>query len=518
MREKKGGYIMRKAIALLLLLALTVGLAAGCSPGPNENPPQGSSTTQSSTTAQPDPAQPEKVVLLIREEWEIGTPGEEDVLKYVTEQTGIDVKYIKPPAGTYEETLSIMLAGGDQLDAFIAFGTWTDLAQKGYIAPLSDLLHTYGTNILATQPESDFAPLTDQKTGQIMALPFTNTRLGNAPRVRTDWLSALGLSVPTDLDSFEAMLKAFKETDKFGNNVIPLITSFQFNQLDRAFAGMWIETGDNRFIDGDGRVKECVFAPGYKDYIAKMAEWYAAGYIWPESFIQEFTVINDIVAQGRVGAMATWVSVGLSGYDTLHTIDPGAEYKYVEKLGGPKGSAYSLRPAASQGIVVSAKSEKPETVIRLFDWLAIPDNTVVTYSGIEGVHWNWVDKGQRIIEKSAAGEQFKGLDLLYGGYDQGTYDDTFTSSLWRQYDEFNTNSSLVLKEGDDNGIVYDEEAIAGAVSSLPDIVNYRESETVKFIMGQRKMSEWDSFITELLEMGYDKVIDARTEQYNQLKK
>jgi ABC-type glycerol-3-phosphate transport system substrate-binding protein len=410
-----------------------------------------------------------------------------------------------------------MLAGGDQLDAFIAFNTWTDLAANGYIAPLNDLLETYGQNILATQPETDFAPLTNTKTGEIMAVPFGNTRIGNAPRVRIDWLETLGLKVPTDLASFEAMLKAFKETDKLGETVIPLITSFQFNQLDRAFAGMWIKTGDNNFIDTDGKVKECVFAPGYKDYIAKMAEWYDKGYIWPESFIQEFTVINDIVSQDRVGAMATWVSVGLSGYDTAHTTNDKIKYAYLETLTGPAGSAYSLRPASSQGIVISANSEKKETVMKLWNWLATDNNSLIAANGVEGVHWDWVDKDKRIIEKTEAGKQFKGIDTLFSGYGQNTYDSSFGSSLWKQFADFDGNPDLVLKLGDDNGIVYDQAAIDGTVPSIADLQTYKNGEIVKFIMGQREMSEWADFIKEMLDMGFDKVIEERTTQYNAMK-
>lgn len=523
--EKKGcGEMVKattkagKSLIVMMAIVMILSLTAACSSKNNEPErsaaPAGSGTESSGTAQQSEKPAPTEVFILTKVEAGTELPEDKLVADYITEQTNVIPNMIKPPAGTYDEKLNIMLASDEPLDAFIVTD-WTEFQKKGMIRPINDLLDN-NPELKAIYTKEEWDSVTDAKTGDIYAIPFANTSIGNAPRIRTDWLEAVGLPMPTTLEEFEAVLEAFKTSDKLPKNVIPLATHLSFNQLDRAFMGLWTKHGDLNWIDADGTVKPAILDPGYKDFIAKIAEWYKKGYIWKEAFSQEFTVINDLVAQNRVGVLGTWLSVGISGIETLMTTNPGAEYDYMRKFEGPAGSAYSLRLPSRQGVAISINSKNPDAVMKFFNWsVSSKENRNTIDFGLENKHWKWLDKDNSVIERiEGAEKQYSGIfSLVQGSLDLGSSDNSISGKLWSAAYAFIADPTLDLKKPGDYGVNYDEAKITETVPSASDIDKFRDKELVKFIMGARSLSEWDKFIQELLKLGLDKMIAERTAQY-----
>ena len=69
---------------------------------------------------------------------------------YILEQTGVKVEIIMPPsdAGAQTEKLNLLLAGGDQIDAW--WGDWRDYAKDGIILPLTAYI-AVGANMGETE-------------------------------------------------------------------------------------------------------------------------------------------------------------------------------------------------------------------------------------------------------------------------------------------------------------------------------------------------------------------------------
>ena len=70
----------------------------------------------------------------------------------------------------------------------------------------------------------------------------------------------------------------------------------------------------------------------------------------------------------------------------------------------------------------------------------------------------------------------------------------------------------------DYGVVYDADVIAEEIPMMSDIERMIDEELVKFISGTRDMSEWESFIDGLYDIGLDTYIDVYAKQYNENKK
>lgn len=511
--------MLKRSIVVILCLVLVL---TACSTKKEVTPDQTATGTPASTTtagtSTPEvKAEPTKAYIMTRGANEAGAvfPGDKEVGDFVKSQINVEPVLLKPTAGTYDEKLNIMLASGEPLDAFVIYGDWTTWQAKGMIQPLNELLKQT-PELVANYSQEEWDAVTDKKTGNIYAIPYASTPLGNAPRIRKDWLDALGLPVPTTLDEFEKTLEAFKKTDKFGKNAIPLATHLEAHQLDRAFAGLFTKYGDGNWIDAEGNVKPAVLDPAYKDFIAKIADWYVKGYIWKEAFSQEYKVINDLVAQDRVGVLGTWTSVGISGIDTLMKSKPTAEYVYLDKFTGPAGSAYSLRLPGVQGVAISVNSKNPEAVMKFFNWgVSSKTNRNIIDNGLENKHWKWIDEDKNIIEKTpdADKQYYYGYSIVQGAIKLGSYDSSNLNKLFKDFDTFSVDPSHDLKKPADYGTIYDESKITSSVPAAGDIDKFRDKWVVKFITGQEPMSKWDEFISDLNKMGLDKMVAERTKQY-----
>ncbi|UUZ86731.1 extracellular solute-binding protein [Paenibacillus sp. P26] len=177
----------------------------------------------------------------------------------------------------------MLLGSKDEIDLFQ--GNWDDYASKGAIIPLNDLLDKYGQDIKKAWPQEAWDYMKD-KDGKIWGIPRGVPAVHYPIWVRSDWMKKLNLKMPQTIDELEAVLKAFKEQDPDGNgkaDTIPMMTDL--NGIKMAFLGGFVENGNSNWVDpADKKLKPVELAPGFKDFVAKMADWYQKGYIYKESF------------------------------------------------------------------------------------------------------------------------------------------------------------------------------------------------------------------------------------------
>lgn len=502
--------MLKRLIALSLSVLLLAGVFAGCAPAQSPDTGDNPSGNEGEGSGTQEPTKVHYLHWLTPED----LPGDQAVLQKIIEETGIEPICITPAGGSQSEKLNILMASNEPLD--LINGNWPDMQRTGSIIPLNDLLEQEGQALVDSFTENEWATRTD-KDGKIWGIPISNYANGSGVRIRQDWLDQVGLPVPTTLEEFEAVLEAFKNEESFGKDRIVLATSWQVSQLERSFAGMWCDSGTEDFLDTDGKVKPAVFNPGYRDFVAKMAEWYQKGYFWKEGFVQQYTVINDIVAQNRVGILATWSSTGIDGY--IQLLDAGEDVKYVfaDKLSGPAGTAYTLLRPGVDAFMITSKSKVPEETMRLINWYNddIDDKMLVNH-GIEGVNWKWVDKEKQVFEKlevSSDQEVTGKYNYVQGGLHLSAWANDNWSKAWLECFNFGTDPNVDLKIPFDLSISYDTAKIQSAVPTYSDLEKYRDESIIKFITGQRDLGEWDAFLEEMLNLGWAKTIEEKTAQY-----
>lgn len=513
-----------KLISMVLVFLLSAGGFVGCTSNtPSLSVPTDSSTPlQESKTQQTDTPAVEKIVIfqnsgVISASGKAGSNAQDLKLvhDYILDSCGIDVEVIVPPAGAdAKEKLNAMLASQQELDLF--WGSRTEY--KDIIQPLNAAYDNYGSAIKELWPEETFLGITD-KDGTIWATPRGAHTAPYPLHLRTDWLKTVGMSYPSTIDELEAVLEAFKEQDPAGDGkTIPL--GADLTGLNNALSAGFTGVGYGRFLDeADGKLKHTVLHPGYKDFVEKMADWYGKGYIYAEAFTTDRNRYNELIKLGNFGGFAYWYSLISIISPQLTAQQPEAVYEYHRPLSGPAGPAETHGSVGASGGVVPKYSEKANTVVRYVNWICEePENFLNVWKGQENKHWKYVDKENKVIEiidtDSYLGDFIGSLgtpvETLFSLNDQSSalHDSWLRTKLF----EFD---GTVGQTGWD--LVFDEIAISDKVAEKGDIDRMISEEVVKFITNVTPMSQWEDFIESLHNIGIDKLNDAYTEQYADLK-
>lgn len=436
----------------------------------------------------------------------------EEIRQHIIDEAGVHPVAIVPPKGTATEKLNLLLgSSNDKVDVFQ--GSWD--IYKDAIIPINDLLDKHGQAIKAAWPEEAWASVTD-KDGNIWGVPRGGAGVTYPLWIRTDWLEKLDLEMPKTLDELEVVLEAFKQNDPDGNgenDTIPILTDLKSMRM--AFVGGFTESGYGNWLDSDGKMKPAELAPGYKDFLAKMAEWYQKGYIYKESFSQYDQV--EMFSTNRVGISAKWYSGISLNVPKIKQSIPEMEYEIVRGITGPKGFLQTANRGGSSGMLISKKAANPEAVMKFINWqYENVENHITMEFGAQGKAWEWSDDEKYYIktleDTSYAGEFQLSLGLpLETKY---SFDDPLRSKH-AQYLAEEINQLDMVKMPIDINTVYNQNILQEKVPNIGDIDRLIEEETIKFVMGARDLDEYDDFIDELYKAGLDKWIDAYTEIYNE---
>ena len=265
---------MKKLIAMMLALVMTLSLCVAC--GGN-----GSSAANNNggTTA-------DGIVKLT-----IGLPTKATVMSYeentltywVEEQVGVDLSFLPYSGGSDVGTQIATTIAGQQPLPDVLFGislsdnVYRNYGKDGYFVDLTPYFEdrdgaskVFWERMEATFTEAEIEDtlrkMKDPDTGKIYGVPTMDTTMIDIMDyqmwINTEWLDALNLEKPTDIDSLYAVLKAFKEGDPNGNgkaDEIPLYGGQEaglgadvINWLVNMF--LYFNDRKNFAIDDDGQV------------------------------------------------------------------------------------------------------------------------------------------------------------------------------------------------------------------------------------------------------------------------
>lgn len=232
------------------------------------------------------------------------------LLKKLTEETNVHLEF--QFIGNDTTKLNLLITGGTYGDViwggpilnsvtaskYIAAGKLTDLTD--YIN--EDLMPEFCTD-LAESP--DMKKMITAPDGRIYTLPKITGLEGNYLEspiwINKAWLDKVGLPVPTTLDEFTNVLRAFSKNDPNGNGLpdeIPYIacSTSDYSHLE-ALAGIFGIATKDGVNDGFIQVKngQVTFVPisdAYKDYIKWMNTLYKEGLLWSECFTANESTMN----------------------------------------------------------------------------------------------------------------------------------------------------------------------------------------------------------------------------------
>lgn len=550
---KNGGNEMKERFKRVSALLLTVAMAVSCfaACGSNNETEQGGSdpvSTEGTEVVSADFSYPvdTDVTLTYWTELNANVAANYNNLSETTfgqnlqEETGISIEFQHPAVGQVSEQFNLLL-GKTTLPDIIEYN-WLGYSggpekaiKDGVIIPLNDIIDQYCPNLkayLAANPEIDKMVKTDD--GTYYCFPFirggdlllTSTGL----MIRQDWLTDLGLEVPTTIDEWETTLRAFKEQK---GATAPFTYQYASGSLtnNNPFAYAYGVTR-TFYRNDEGEIVYGAVEDGYKEYLQLMNKWMKEGLI----DLDLITLTGDQVAakitNGSAGASFGWAGSNLGTWTTSgQATDPNyvlvpAPYPTLEEGATPEMGQRDNNFIGTGSAAISTSCENVELAARLLDYAYSEAGTLLYNFGEEGTSYTVADDGSALFTDLVLKNPDLSVTHALAGYIRANYNGPFVQSedYAKQYYALQTQKDALGIWSDTNMANHivppitpttDESKEMSTIMS--EIEKYRDQQTIGFINGTISFDEWDEYVATIEGMGLDRVLEIQNsalDRYN----
>ena len=579
---------MKRIFAMLLVVIMVIGCLVGCAKpnDPEQTKPSGEKnpTNPPATQGGEDiPSEPITISILTRRHEE-STNDAKDLwffkyLEYWLAQQGYNVTIEVAQSSEYEQQLSLMFATDSLPDIVwgpeltttnaVVYGAgekmvldWTPYLNE---ETMPNLMAAMTAEALAASTCIDGAVYSLPKIRRPNATnyntPSTNFGMTDRMFVNSTWLEEFGLEIPTNIDEFLNMLRAFKNKKlDSGESVVPVSVNAKFLEKwiwgGLGYYGTVVEDGTEIAIKDD-KIAIPAYSEDYREFVKLMRTLYEEGLISPDFYTMDTTTAQGIMSSGRCGVICDW---------TLGNTPLGKHQDFVSipmlPIGGNDQIAISLNKGYTYGTLwAAAKTEHPEVIAKIVDYLYSDEGSTMHfygpqkgkdplglldgwYIGDKGVTCDLVENGtyanmtlyarqevypydsiavsassDYVYEQTgykALGEPRTFKDSVTGktfeGNYHGKYEDlTVNDSWWRHINVAASEQHCTLISLPTAYLAEDDAFRATEILSLvkPHVL----TETANFVTGLRPMEEIDEFFKELEELGIKELLEMYTEAY-----
>lgn len=338
-----------------------------------------------------------------------GTLEDNDLTQWINENAPVKVKFIAVTRDEAITKFSTMMAADAAPDIIMEWDitAFEQFIVNGTLQPLDDAFEKCGQNLKATIPEN------------VLQWGYYNGKLYGIPKIRSetnvvnwmsyirqDWLDNLGLAMPTNMDEFYEVMRAFTFDDPDGNGV---------NDTWGFGAGFGVTSGLNEEFGGCDRIttlfgaQRFLWVPGedglldYSDITKNKLEavrflekMYDEGLCNPEFFTQTAQQSQSDWINGKYGTLGAQAgTVNATMLTAMLEVNPNANPVPLKTLTSPMGQyGYYKEQLFDLMMMVPTSCTNPEAVITYLDWMIQGPWERINY-GIEGTHY--IKQDGRII-------------------------------------------------------------------------------------------------------------------------
>lgn len=576
--------VVKRSIVLLLCLTLVVSMFVGCkksdtSEGTTSTVTETETSSGSETEGENnDPAVAKEIDFSEPVEytwWLFATPFEyyssydqNPVVEYLNEKFNMTLKFQQPSAGTESDALNLMLGTGeltDLIDVQMYSGSLAQLYEDEVIIDIAQYLD-YMPNLSKLLEDEKIRKNVYTDNGQILGLPIMYSEdplMWGGMVYRRDILEAQtngnvqfpsGNDEPTTIEDWDYMLPLFKEyfeaagMAEYAPLIIPAQGVFPTNDLLGTFG-----TVTGYYLD-NGKVQYGQIQPGFYDFLAKMKEWYDAGYIYKDfasrtsdMFMLPNTSLTYGLAAGAWFGLNGQLGAALSMPDYGITVDVRPLANPTNPNAGVTETSYSLsntlyssKYTMSPAVVITKKCENVERLLATIDYLYSEEGSILKNAGLSAEQGaadnelyanNGLEKGYYYIDANGEmqlneqlstvggpigdtdafratrlpGVAYVGLDNKYSSEESVN-----ASNKWIAYqtDIARISNSISRTSEEDNVFTTNETKITDYVNSM----------ILKFILGSEELNEenWQKYVDQVKAHGIEEniaIMQAAYERY-----
>ena len=543
-----------RLLSLLLVILLAIALFSGCrnkdeNPSDTVSPPSPTTATQSQepteelTTGEFKlPIVEEPITLTAWRAFTssvVTSPNDIAANKELERLTNIKIDYMLSPTIDAAQNFGLLMTSQELPDLlFMQDNTSSTLYRGGHdkaiddgvFLRLNDLIEKWAPNYKAMLDSNDTIyrqAVTDQGN---MAV-FVTIQDGNEPAwcgplIRQDYLDKVGKNMPQTYDDLYDVLKAFKNEL---NVEQPLSIGYLgYNTLTHTMtAGFDV---DPTFYNENGTVKFGFIEEGFRDYLTLMNRWYSEGLIDQDFYTRNADVFgnNENIINGKIGAWEHGIASRITVYKASAE-DPDfrvvgmpfprknasdvAHFRRFNEIVGTTNTALTAN--------LLDDATRLEAAVRWMDFRYTEQGYTILNYGIEGESFEYVDGKPQFTELiyNNPEDSFPNMREKYADQGYGYY-------IWkRQYIAYNQDQldafdtwgesasgdwvmppvTLTSQEGEEFSAIYG------------DIETYVNETVVKFITGDKPISEFEEFASRIRSLGIDRCIEiyqAALDRYN----
>lgn len=389
---------VKKLLALFVVVSLVASVAAGCSKQETANNNSDSLTLWSVMDANTAISHKTYSDMLLFQELE--------------KRTGVKIEFIHPIEGSTGSEAFLTMITSKNLPDIMEY-TWASYdggaaqaIDDEVIIALNDYLKEHAPNYYdylegEKGKANNYLYKLQATTADGLYYGFNNLAIGNSRTftglcVRGDKLEEWGMEVPVTIDDWTAVFAKAK-ADGFKYPFTCLNGPIVFRGSDEGFApGFGVGSGLNGLYLEDGKVVFAPFQPGYKEYVAQLAEWTKLGYIDPNFVTNDWSKLEGNLANEISAAAYCYVS-DIGNITTAARKDNPdftlvACPKPVMKAGDVNEYMYITEEVYSTAYAISTSCQNPIKAIEWCDYIYSEEGNILHTFGIEGDTFEIVEK------------------------------------------------------------------------------------------------------------------------------
>jgi len=466
--------------------------------------------------------------------------------------TNVHINWESYTDTTYTEKYNIILASGEYPDVISNGMSFLMQAQygvdEGVFIKQDAYVDAYMTELqrLFDSKPALRAYIT-AADGYMYAIPRLNEggwmQSGNMMIVNTNWLDEVGMDMPTNLNEFKEVLKAFKDNDCNGNGdatdevpLYALLNLVGYNSANTGLQHIFSAFGLNMaasYLDADdeGNVFYTAATEEYKAAIKYLRELAAEGLFSTLGFSSDWDTFNAAFNQEpfQYGVFGIW-EIG----DGFTSENGPIEYDFVAPLKGLNGEdplyAINLYPGYDTRWVITRDCEKPWIAARYADYYYDLDVSMTTIEGaIDGPNPRLVpctvcNNGRALMVSTDVPEGMTILmfrdqssaGLLPCGATREHYDERLHLHFTDRKVQFidNQMKPFADKSYVPGALHYTVDEAERVNQILADLRDYTNRRGVEWVMGTGDIdADWDAYLSELKSMGVEDYVNYSQNAY-----
>jgi ABC-type glycerol-3-phosphate transport system substrate-binding protein len=501
-----------KKLAVIAVCSILFVSVVGCGKASDTNAPK------SGAAASNDSGKKLTITMMAPSFQGGGWPSNNDVIQKLDEKLNIDLQIQWVPFDTLVQKENVMAASNSFPDVYYVlqneYVKWRD---KNIFLDVKPFLNQYPNLVKQITPES---LQMENPKDKYFGLPYYIQDTRDSFAIRKDWLDKLGLKMPTTVDEFAQVAKAFATQDPDGNGQQDTSGfSFGFNPSN-TFSGLepiqaafglgneWIKQGD-QLINYKTQTKEL------KQFVAFLNKMYKDGGLDKDFATNKVNTHKDKFVSSKVG-IAEYVPGELltTSFSTLKKAVPTAEIAQLLPPKGPDGKQGTQTNPMTSKIVInnSIDKEKQQRILKLLDYMVSDEGYDLIKNGVEGVHFK--SENGKFVKLDAYDKDrpqllstwfFRRFDPLIQMH---KWDDP---NLVKQVQTWSDNNAKYPWPNPGAEIVSDVQSKLG-----PNADQKWMAAITKIIMGEAPIDAVDQAAADWLKNGGDQITKDYNEQYKKL--